>query len=143
VQEYFYPQDKIAYETQQDFNLPSEYDEWLAKQPSSSLGADNLRIVSPQNGDLFLVYPGTEGQQKLEFKLAGNTSTSVEWWLNGEKLDSQINTMFWYLRPGNWTLAARSGERQDKVSFQVDLANIRPTRRGFSVVNSQINSDRQ
>ncbi|AFY46509.1 penicillin-binding protein 1C [Nostoc sp. PCC 7524] len=134
VQEYFYPADKIAYETQQEFNLPSEYDEWLAKQPSSSLVADSLRIVSPQNGDLFLLYPGGEGQQKLEFKLAGNSSTSVKWWLNGEKLDSEVNSLFWYLRPGNWTLEARSGEMEDTVSFQVELANIRPTRRGFSVV---------
>ncbi|MBD2362970.1 penicillin-binding protein 1C [Anabaena minutissima FACHB-250] len=137
VQEYFYPEDKTAYENQQDFNLPSEYDEWLRKQPSSSLVTNNLRIISPHNGDLFLLYPGTEGQQKLEFKLAGNPSISVEWWLNGEKLDSQVNSMFWYLRPGSWTLEARSGERQDKVSFQVDLANIRSTRRGFSIANPQ------
>ncbi|MGH1394602.1 MAG: penicillin-binding protein 1C [Trichormus sp.] len=139
VQEYFYPQDKIAYENQQDFNLPSEYNEWLAKQPSSSLVADKLRIVSPHNGDVFLLYPGGEGQQKLEFKLAGNPSNSVEWWLNGEKLDSQANSTFWYLSPGSWTLAAKSGEKSDKVTFNVELANIRPSRRGFSVVSSQKN----
>ncbi|HIK07628.1 MAG TPA: penicillin-binding protein 1C [Trichormus sp. M33_DOE_039] len=142
VQEYFYPQDKIAYETQQDFHLPSEYDEWLATQQSSSLVANNLRIVSPHNGDLFLLYPGGEGQQKLEFKLAGNLSTPVEWWLNGEKLDSQVNSMFWYLHPGRWILEARSGEMRHQVSFQVESANVRPTRRGFSVVSSQKNSDR-
>ncbi len=143
VQEYFYPQDKIAYTTQQDFNLSSEYNEWLAQQPTSSLVANNLRILSPHDGALFLLYPGGEGQQKLEFKLAGNQSTSaVEWWLNGEKLDSQTNSLFWYLRPGKWTLEARSGEKHDKVSFQVDAAKIHPSRRGFSVVSSQINSDR-
>jgi penicillin-binding protein 1C len=136
VQEYFYPEDKIAYETQNNFNLSPEYDEWLAKQPSNFVSS-KLRIVSPHNGDLFLLYPGTEGQQKLEFKLAGNHSASVEWWLNGEKLDTQSTNLFWYLRPGNWTLEARSGETTDKVSFQVELAKIRPTRRGFSIVNSQ------
>jgi penicillin-binding protein 1C len=132
VQEYFYPEDKIAYETETNFNLPPEYDEWLAKQPSNFVSS-NLRIVSPHNGDLFLLYPGAEGQQKLEFKLSKNQSTSVEWWLNGEKLDTQSTNFFWYVRPGNWTLEARSGETSDKVSFQVELAKIKPTRRGFSV----------
>ncbi|MBD2439374.1 penicillin-binding protein 1C [Nostoc sp. FACHB-110] len=135
VQEYFYPEDKIAYATQDKFNLPPEYNDWLAKQQSNFVSS-NLRIVSPQNGDLFLLYPGTEGQQKLEFKLAGNPS-SVEWRLNGEKLDIQSTNLFWYLRPGNWNLEARSADTSDKVSFQVELAKIRPTKRGFSVVNSQ------
>ncbi|MBD2456459.1 penicillin-binding protein 1C [Nostoc sp. FACHB-87] len=135
VQEYFYPEDKIAYATQDKFNLPPEYNDWLAKQQSNFVSS-NLRIVSPQNGDLFLLYPGTEGQQKLEFKLAGNPS-SVEWRLNGEKLDTQSTNLFWYLRPGNWNLEARSADTSDKVSFQVELAKIRPTKRGFSVVNSQ------
>jgi penicillin-binding protein 1C len=138
VSEYFYPEDKIAYETQKDFNLPPEYDEWLAKQQFNFVSS-NLKIISPQNGDLFLLYPGTEGQQKLEFKSTGNPSTSVEWWLNGEKLNTQsAHSLFWYLRPGNWTLEARSGERYDKVSFHVELAKIKPTLRGFSVVNSQM-----
>ncbi|MCC5638529.1 transglycosylase domain-containing protein [Nostoc sp. CHAB 5844] len=137
VQEYFYPEDKIAYETQNNLNLPPEYDDWLAKQQSNFVSS-NLRIVSPHNGDLFLLYPGGEGQQKLEFKLSGNQSSSVEWWLNSEKLDTQSANLFWYLRPGNWTLEARSGEMKDRISFQVELAKIRPTRRGFSVVNSQV-----
>lgn len=142
VQEYFYPQDKIAYETQPEFKLSPEYDEWLAKQQSSSLLTQNLRILSPHHGDLFLLYPSGEGQQKLEFKLVGNQSQSVEWWLNGEKLDSQASSLFWYLRPGNWTLEAKSGEMRDQVSFQVESVKIRPSRRGFSVVSSQTNSDR-
>ncbi|MBD2298450.1 penicillin-binding protein 1C [Nostoc sp. FACHB-190] len=135
VQEYFYSEDKIAYATQDKFNLPPEYNDWLAKQQSNFVSS-NLRIVSPQNGDLYLLYPGTEGQQKLEFKLAGNPS-SVEWRLNGEQLDTQSTNLFWYLRPGNWNLEARSADTSDKVSFQVELAKIRPTKRGFSVVNSQ------
>ncbi|MBW4685299.1 MAG: penicillin-binding protein 1C [Komarekiella atlantica HA4396-MV6] len=139
VQEYFYPEDKQAYETQNNFNLPPEYDEWLAKQQQSSFTTGNLRILSPHNGDLFLLYPGNEAKQKLEFKLAGTPSQPVEWWLNGEKLATQsANSLFWYLRPGNWTLEAKSGEISDKVSFQVELASIKPTRRGFSIVNSQI-----
>ncbi|WP_375501349.1 penicillin-binding protein 1C [uncultured Nostoc sp.] len=139
VQEYFYPKDKIAYEGDNQFNLPPEYDEWFAKQQQSSLISTNLRILSPHHGDLFLLYPGEEAKQKLEFKLAGNKSVPVEWWLNGEKLDTNsANSLFWNLRPGKWTLEARSGEMTDKVSFQVELASIKPTRRGFSISNSQV-----
>lgn len=139
VQEYFYPEDKVAYEGDNPFNLPPEYDEWLAKQQQSSLISSNLRILSPHHGDLFLLYPGEEAKQKLEFKLAGNKSAPVEWWLNGEKLDTNsANSLFWNLRPGKWTLEAKSGEMTDKVSFQVELASIKPTRRGFSISNSQV-----
>ncbi|MEH2324251.1 MAG: penicillin-binding protein 1C [Nostoc sp.] len=139
VQEYFYPEDKIAYESNNQFNLPPEYDEWLAKQQQLSLVSTNLRILSPHHGDLFLLYPGEEAKQKLEFKLAVNKSAPVEWWLNGEKLDTNsANSLFWNLRPGKWTLEARSGEMTDKVSFQVELASIKPTRRGFSISNSQV-----
>ncbi|MDZ7955779.1 penicillin-binding protein 1C [Nostoc sp. DedQUE09] len=134
VQEYFYPEDKSNYERENQFNLPPEYDEWLAKQQQSNFTSTNLRILSPHHGDLFLVYPGEEAQQKLEFKLAGNKSAPVEWWLNGEKLDTNsANSLFWNLRPGKWTLEARSGEMSDKVTFQVELANVKPTRRGFSI----------
>jgi penicillin-binding protein 1C len=143
VQEYFYPEDKIAYEGNNQFNLPPEYNEWLAKQQQSSFGSTNLRILSPHHGDLFLLYPGEEAKQKLEFKLAGNKFALVEWWLNGEKLDTNsANSLFWNLRPGKWTLEARSGEMTDKVSFQVELARIKPTRRGFSVSNSQVKGNR-
>ncbi|MEH2277104.1 MAG: penicillin-binding protein 1C [Nostoc sp.] len=136
VQEYFYPEDKIAYERENKFNLPPEYDEWLAKQQQSNFTSTNLKILSPHNGDLFLLYPGEEAKQKLEFKLAGNKFAPVEWWLNGEKLDTNsANSLFWYLRPGKWTLEARSGEMSDKVSFQVELASLKPTRRGFSISN--------
>ncbi len=139
VQEYFYPEDKSNYEGENQFNLPPEYDEWLAKQQQSNFTSTNLRILSPHHGDLFLLYPGEEAKQKLEFKLVGNKSAPVEWWLNGAKLDTHsANSLFWYLRPGNWTLEARSGEMSDKVSFQVELANLKPTRRGFSINNSSV-----
>ncbi|MEH2285357.1 MAG: penicillin-binding protein 1C [Nostoc sp.] len=137
VLEYFYPEDKSNYEGENQFNLPPEYDEWLAKQQQSNFTSTNLRILSPHHGDLFLVYPGEEAKQKLEFKLAGNKSAPVEWWLNGEKLDTNsANSLFWNLRPGKWTLEARSKEMSDKVSFQVELANVKPTRRGFSISNN-------
>ncbi|BCL34121.1 hypothetical protein NSMS1_05680 [Nostoc sp. MS1] len=134
VQEYFYPEDKAKYAQETQFTLPSEYNEWLAKQQSSFVGND-LRIVSPHDGDVFLLYPNAAAQQ-LEFKLTGNKSAPVEWWLNGEKLNTQSdNSLFWALRPGNWTLEVRSGATSDKLSFQVKLANTKPTRQGFSIAD--------
>jgi penicillin-binding protein 1C len=139
VQEYFYPEDKSNYERENQFNLPPEYNEWLAKQQQSNFTSTNLRILSPHHGDLFLLYPGEEAKQKLEFKLAVNKSALVEWWLNGKKLDTNsANSLFWNLRPGNWTLEARSGEMSDKINFQVELASLKPTRRGFSISDSQV-----
>lgn len=134
VEEYFSLEDKSNYERLQ-LNLPGEYDEWLARQNQFNLTSNNFKILSPHNRDLFLLYPGEEGKQKLEFKLGGISSEPVEWWLNDEKLDTSANALFWTLRLGNWTLLAKSGEISDKVTFQVQLANIKPTRRGFSVVN--------
>ena len=64
-------------------------------------------------------------------KLAALQEQPVEWWMNGEKLAD--NTMFWVLRPGSWTLEARSGEISDRVTFQVELAENKTIRRGFSV----------
>ncbi|ARV58696.1 penicillin-binding protein 1C [Nostocales cyanobacterium HT-58-2] len=137
VQEYFYAEDLGNYENQNSFTSSGEYDEWLARQEQSSFSSHKLKIVSPHQDDVFLLYPGNEAQQKLEFKLAGTTVMPVEWWLNGQKIamDSS-HSMFWTLHPGKWTLEAKSGEMSDKVSFQVELATAKPTRRGFSVGNS-------
>ncbi len=51
--------------------------------------------------------------------------------MNGEKLTD--NAMFWVLRPGSWTLEVRSGEMRDRVTFQVELAENKTIKRGFSV----------
>lgn len=132
-------------------NLPEEYNEWLAMQPREAmqsylpqtfaqardvpLAASQLKIVSPRNHDFFLLYPTeSAAAQRLEFKLAATPSQPVEWWLNNQKLvTDSANSVFWQLRPGNWTLEARSTEMSDRVSFQVQLAENRATRRGFSI----------
>ncbi|MEA5551696.1 penicillin-binding protein 1C [Anabaena cylindrica UHCC 0172] len=139
VQEYFSPADKIAYENPADFHLTPEYDEWLARQPQSNSHADKFRIISPHDGDLFVVYPGEKSQPKLEFKLVGTSNLPIELWLNGRHLSTQsTNALFWHLQPGNWTLEARSGAMSDQINFQVELANTKPSRQGFSVVNPTI-----
>ena len=136
VQEYFSVKDKIAYEKSTDFHLSPVYDQWLAKQPQLNFNSDNFRIISPRNGDLFLLYPGGDGQQKLEFKASGILNQSVEWWLNDQHLSTQsANEIFWHLRPGNWKLEARTGKLYDQINFQVKLGNIQPQKTGFSVAN--------
>lgn len=167
VQEYFYPEDLGEYEHQSDtfyqvvsqgidgesaqyrLNLPDEYNEWLAMQPrgakliseESSLAPSTLKIVFPNNGDRFLLYPTQSGTtQRLEFKLATTPAQPVEWWLNGQKLaTNSANSMFWELHPGNWILQIKTGEMSDRVNFQVELAENRPTRRGFSIAGSSNN----
>ncbi|WP_309476450.1 penicillin-binding protein 1C [Scytonema millei] len=122
VQEYFYPEDLDDYDRYPDtfyqlvtsptakeplyrLNLPREYDEWLATQGRSPGVTSGLKIVSPTNGALFLLYPShgaSDSQQKLEFKLAAKSDKPVEWWLNGQKLATQTSdAFFWELRPGN------------------------------------------
>jgi penicillin-binding protein 1C len=136
VQEYFSVKDKIAYQKSTDFHLSSVYDQWLAKQPQLNFNPDNFRIISPRNGDLFLLYPGGDGQQKLEFKASGTLNQSVDWWLNDKHLSTQSsNGIFWHLRPGNWQLEARTGKLHDQINFQVKLGNIQPKKQGFSVAN--------
>ncbi|MBF2026370.1 MAG: penicillin-binding protein 1C [Oscillatoriales cyanobacterium C42_A2020_001] len=158
VEEYFFPEDLAAYETQPDpfyrvvsgeggkaiaqLNLPAEYNEWLSRQPrtvavSQSTSSKELRIVSPQNGDFFVIGNpkgmGANSAQKLEFKLSSTAKQPVEWRLNGKLLISQTATsFFWTPQPGTWTLQAQSGDKTDEVQFEVQIAANRPTRRGFS-----------
>ncbi|MEB3336912.1 MAG: transglycosylase domain-containing protein [Leptolyngbyaceae bacterium] len=156
VQEYFYTQDLSDYERQVDtfyqltsqgtgktpqprLNLPAEYNEWLAMQPQTPLATGDLRILAPRKGDFFLLpSAGSEAStpgvaQQLEFKLAAPPELPVEWWLNDQKLATQSSTsLFWTLRPGNWTLRVQSGEMSDRVTFQVQLSDRKPHRRGFS-----------
>ncbi|WP_374796012.1 penicillin-binding protein 1C [Aerosakkonema funiforme] len=153
VQEYFYPEDISDYESHPDtfyqmgsrdgksseyrLNLPAEYNEWLAMQTQPNLAPSQMKILSPRNGDFFLIYPDRSNvRQRLQFKLANGSSQPVEWWLNGEKVATQSsNTLFWQLQPGNWTLEIRSKEMSDRVNFQVELAESKSMRRGFSVAS--------
>ncbi|MCW9679301.1 penicillin-binding protein 1C [Dolichospermum planctonicum UHCC 0167] len=136
VQEYFSLKNKMAYEKSTDFHLSSVYDQWLGKQPQLHFKPDNFRIISPHNGDLFLLYPAGDGQQKIEFKASGTLNQSVDWWLNDQHLSTQSNNgIFWHLQPGNWQLEARIGKMYDQINFEVKLANIPNQKQGFSVVD--------
>jgi penicillin-binding protein 1C len=142
-------------------NLPPEYNQWLINQPNllamaqtappanspSSPSARQpqasypLRIAFPRSGDYFLWYdsshqPTSNQDQQLQFQLTHQPQQSVRWRLNGKLLREQPGaSLFWALRPGRWTLQVESGDRVDRVSFEVAPANTTPTRRGFSVVD--------
>jgi penicillin-binding protein 1C len=184
VQEYFYPEDLENYNRNPDtfyqavpadprspnsnpssspryrLNLPPEYNQWLATQPTELQGAEmssspapaaqpgTLKILFPRDDDYFLL-PAAEtpsGQQRLEFKLANLTGQPAEWHINGQRLpvESAIakstTSVYWPLRPGTWTLQVRSGEVVDQVRFQVqqsDRNTPQDTKRGFSVQSSR------
>jgi penicillin-binding protein 1C len=136
VLEYFDPKAIAEYEKKSPKSvLNSEYNEWLSRQSHPQLTQNQLKIISPQVNDYFVI--NSEKTAKLEFKITGNSQQSVEWWLNGEKLNSQSdNSLFWQLQPGQWTLTVKQGTQQDSVQFQVQKADKKPYRRGFSIVNT-------
>jgi penicillin-binding protein 1C len=143
VQEYFYPEDLATYAREVDsvyqpapgkpgyrLNLPAEYNDWLANQPLPKNGP--LRILFPRSADVFLIEPGSS--QKLEFKVSAPPDRPVEWRMNGHLLATTgSESRFWVMQPGEWQLQVKSGERVDRVSFQVQVAAPRSTRRGFSL----------
>jgi penicillin-binding protein 1C len=134
VQEYIFSKDKAAYAHPDNFQLPSEYDEWLSRQQGANFSNSELKIISPHNGDLFLLYPGSQGQQQLEFKVSGTSNQPLDWKLNGEKLMTQSphNRLFWHLKPGNWNLSVSNLKTTNQVNFHVEPANFTSNRRGFS-----------
>lgn len=135
VLEYFDQTAIAEYEKKpSQFLLGSEYNEWLSRQSHPQLTQNQLKIISPQTDDYFVIDSGEPAE--LEFKITSNSQESVEWWLNGEKLNSQSNhSRFWQLQPGQWILTVKQGTQQDSVQFQVQKAEQKPYRRGFSVVD--------
>jgi penicillin-binding protein 1C len=134
VGEYFAPEDLPEYEKVTSSSLSREYDRWLVKQPQTRSYSGEFKIISPNLGDRFLLYPHSD-RQKLEFKVTTTADTPIEWWLNGQKIATQkTNSLYWKLTPGNWTLEVRKGNQSDRVNFQVDFASVRSAPRGFSVI---------
>lgn len=137
VLEYFAPNEVAEYHQKSNkVVLNSEYNEWLSRQHHPQLTQNQLKILSPQSDDYFLIKPDESSQ--LEFKVTNSSQHPVEWWLNGEKLPSQSqHSLFWQLKPGQWTLTVKQGNQQDTVNFQVQPAETKPYRRGFSVISNQ------
>ena len=145
--EYFWPEDLADYENHPDtfyqavtsknksyqLNLPPEYNEWLAKQPESPLKSHQLKILFPQDGDRFLSPQGNSAP-RLELKIARPNQEAVQWLLNGEQLaEGNKDSLFWPLKPGQWTLTVKNGTNSDHVNFEVQPAKTHTARRGFSL----------
>ena len=116
--------------------LSPEYDEWLASQHQVVGAAQGFRILSPHDGDYYLVFPASfdrAARQRLEFQAVTIPGQAVEWRLNGRRLAaSSPDSVFWSLRAGRWTLEAKSGHYNDKVTFEVAPARPHLGARGFS-----------
>lgn len=141
VLEYFSPENLTAYDRPDNsFQLSQEYHEWLARQNQPSLAANSLQIVFPQADDYFVI-DRTDAEPRIELKLAAAPETPVEWWLIGKEgkqrlaITESSKSLFSPIGVGEWTLEVRSGEKRDRISFQVQLSDPHAIRRGFSVVS--------
>ena len=119
-------------------NLPDEYNGWLAQQSQPVAPVAGLKIISPQNGDVFLApssIAANTPNHRLEFKIAGSTRQPVEWRLNGELINEGEERLsyFWPMEPGVWTLEVRRGEEGDRVQFEVSLPPEHRPAQGFSL----------
>lgn len=96
----------------------------------------SLKIIFPENDDYFILNPGES--QPLEFKINLTPQQPIEWWLNGRKIaTNSSNSIFWNLQPGYWNLQVKMRGITDKINFQVQLAEKKPTKRGFSINNEK------
>ncbi len=126
VQEYFLAEDLVTYGSG-----VSELAEVAAVE------ADGLQIVSPQEGDRFVLFPKAESgnDQRLQFAVVDEAESGpVEWWLNGERLEGgEQGQLFWPMRSGEWRLEARQEKQVAEVEFAVEGADMEGSRKGFSV----------
>ena len=148
TQEYFAIDDLETYETHPDtfyqtvgdkveLNLPPEYDEWIAIHGDELLSSNTLKILSPRDGDRFVIYPESSlapaGSQQIEFRRSEFVG-EVSWILNNRPIDVPSGrSVFWTLRPGVWTLEINHADLQDRVTFVVESKRPYPYQPEFSV----------
>ncbi len=105
--------------------LGRQYDAWLAAQPPSR--ADGLRIVAPQDGDLFVDARGAR------IAVIARGASHPAWRLNGRRLTARGARWTLALARGRWTLRADDGGHSDAVSFTVGAPPRHERRAGFTV----------
>lgn len=97
--------------------LPPEYAAWCAS-PQNRLGAvaenDAFKILFPKNGAVFVFNPDLPADQQI--LVPSSSEPACDWFANGQKLDSARLP----LRPGTWTLTARSGSREQSATIRVE-----------------------
>ncbi|HEX3458448.1 MAG TPA: penicillin-binding protein 1C [Candidatus Baltobacteraceae bacterium] len=105
-----------------------------APPPRSPAAAQELQIVFPHDGDVFVQNPTATALQAREQRIALHASgakANVRWSVAGTTLalDAGGNA-FWPLRVGTWRIAASDGLRHDAVTIRV--VPQREKRPGFS-----------
>ena len=110
-----------------------EYDEWVIHQPSRERQA--TRILFPHDGDVFVYDPHDGPAQRLKFEIAGPRGAPLEVALDGKTITATDGDYLWVLRPGRFTLEARSALGRSHVHYIVEPASARHRRQGFSAVS--------
>jgi len=105
--------------------LGRTYDAWLAAQPPSR--GDALRIVAPQDGDVFVDARGAR------IAVIARGAPHPAWTLNGRRLTARGARWTLPLARGRWTLRADSGSRSDAVTFTVGASPLHARRAGFTI----------
>ncbi|MCT7985944.1 penicillin-binding protein 1C [Laspinema sp. A4] len=141
VLEYLAPEHLSAYNRGEEFELSAEYNSWLARQSQPQQSGDRLKIAFPENDDYFIL-DSRDSAPRIQFKLAVAPKTPIEWWLSGpsgkQKLNHEANhALFWPMEVGKWTLEVKSGNLSDRVTFQVQPPDNRPSRQGFRVSSEE------
>ncbi len=113
------------------------YDEWRVQQGDTS---GPLRILFPREGDVFedklAANDPHRDQQQIAFRISRPAGADVQWYLDGKALArSALDTYFWTVRQGSWTLWIRSGALTRSVRFTVIPARAHG-RRGFAVIGA-------
>jgi len=127
--------DLAAYERPRAQALGGEYDTWLAAQPARAALA--TRILSPRDGDTFVLEPGG-GAQTLKFEIAGRELETAHVFVNGVPLARTGRDYLWALRRGSFELRVRAAGDQSHVRFSVVPPPVR--RPGFTLAASRSSS---
>lgn len=79
-----------------------------------------LKIVFPQNGDVFKVDPSAAAaSQELKFRVNVPAETVCVWTLNGQKLPKTAPELWWRLVPGKYALKTVCGGKEAQIRFEV------------------------
>ncbi len=137
IVEYLAPEDLQGYNRPESFEIPAAYDEWLARQERSPFAESGLRIGFPQENDYFLI-GDKNNAPTVQFKLATPPQHPVTWSIAGGEGKRVLETstadaVSWQMQPGTWTLEVEGKQQRDRVRFQVEVADPRSPKRGFSV----------
>ncbi len=102
--------------------LSSTYDGWLALDPSAGRALP-LRIVTPRDGDVYVLNPTADALQAREQRLALRAVGAhgpVRWSVGGVAVPLDADgTAFWPLRLGTWQIVARSGTQRAAIAIHV------------------------